>query len=1179
MSNASKAITAYFESINAQLREAYSIATKARQKGYDPEIKVDIPLAKNMQERVEGLISIVAPQLVGTKLIERIHELEEKYGLLDWRVALEIAAEVAQEKFCGFESKIEAIEVGIRTGFAYHTLGIVAAPLEGFIGLKIKKRRDGREYLAPMYAGPVRGAGGTAAAVSLIISDFVRSKLGYSKYDPSDIEVERFVTEVRDYHERVTNLQYFPSEEEIRFLVKNLPVEIEGDPTEEIEVSQQKDLQRVATNRVRGGMCLVLCEGLAQKAPKLWKRLSKWGAETGIDWSFLEEFLELQKRIKAKEDTKDEKMEKVVPNYTYIKDLVAGRPVLTLPLRVGGFRLRYGRSRVSGLSAACVHPVTQFVLNKFIAIGTQLKVERPGKATAVTSCDSIEGPIVLLKEGRVLRLNTLKDFRQVEDQIEKIVYLGDILFNYGDFSENNHVLVPAGYCEEWWIKEIEKAMVEMFGTIDIEKLAEFTDTNAASISELFAWPGGKGDAELCVAIARKTKTPLHPYYTYFWNSITPAELGSLVDWFEQLKIHRDGDTITKFVLPMDDEKKRILERLAIPHEVSANEFVVIGRHHALILINNLNLGKLNLENIREIITKGDNKDSLSIINQISTVKLRDKGGTFIGARMGRPEKSKMRKLTGSPHVLFPVGQEGGRLRSLLAANELGSITADFPLYKCQKCGLETVFSVCDGCHIAAERQFFCDECGAISKRECEDHGLARGYKNRTIDINYHFTKALKKLGFSTYPDLIKGVRGTSNKDHIPEHLIKGVLRAKHDVYVNKDGTTRYDMSELPITHFKPAEISTTVEKLRQLGYKKDVEGNPLESEEQLLELKPQDIILPGNKNTPDESADAVLFRVCNFIDELLELLYGQKSFYNFKDSSDLVGHLVIGLAPHISAGMIGRIIGFSQAQGCYAHPLWHAALRRDCDGDECCVIMLMDALLNFSRQFLPDKRGGRTMDAPLVLTSILLPSEVDDMVHGMDTVWNYPLGFYEAALEYKYPRDVKIEQLSARLNTEAQYEGLGFTHPISNINQGVRCSAYKILPTMEEKLRGQMELAEKIMAVDEAVVAELVINKHFLRDIKGNLRKFSQQQFRCVKCNQKYRRPPLAGKCSECGGKIIFTIAEGSVIKYLKPSISLAEHYNVPPYMKQTLELTKRRIEAVFGKEKEIQEGLGKWFG
>ena len=79
-------------------------------------------------------------------------------------------------------------------------------------------------------------------------------------------------------------------------------------------------------------------------------------------------------------------------------------------------------------------------------------------------------------------------------------------------------------------------------------------------------------------------------------------------------------------------------------------------------------------------------------------------------------------------------------------------------------------------------------------------------------------------------------------------------------------------------------------------------------------------------------------------------------------------------------------------------------------------------------------------------------------------------------------------------------------------------------------------------------------------------------------CNAKYRRVPLVGKCTKCGGKIIFTVSEGSVIKYLEPTLSLAEKYNLPAYIKQTLELTRRRIEGVFGKEKEKQAGLGKWF-
>jgi len=385
------------------------------------------------------------------------------------------------------------------------------------------------------------------------------------------------------------------------------------------------------------------------------------------------------------------------------------------------------------------------------------------------------------------------------------------------------------------------------------------------------------------------------------------------------------------------------------------------------------------------------------------------------------------------------------------------------------------------------------------------------------------------------------------------------------------------MTQLPITHFKPKEINTPVEKLISLGYRKDIHGKELENEEQILELFPQDIILPSCDESPELGADKILLKISFFIDELLKDFYKIDKFYNFESEKDLPGTLVTVIAPHISAAVVGRIIGFSKTQGFFAHPMFHASIRRDCDGDEASVMLLMDVLLNFSKQFLPDTRGS-TQDAPLVLTSKLVPAEVDDMAFDLDIGWRYPLEFYEACVNFKQPWEVEIEQFGKRLDTEYQYYNLGFTHNVSNINDGVRCSAYKILPSMEEKLLGQMELADKIRAVDESDVARLVIEKHLIRDIRGNFRKFSMQQFRCSTCNEKYRRPPLVGKCLKCDGKIIFTISEGSIIKYLQPAISLADKYNLPSYLKQNLELTKRNVESLFGKEKEKQEGLGRWF-
>ncbi len=1138
MAEMSEYMERYFEEINNQVLNCYDIANKAKSMGFDPDSRVKIPLAKNMAERVEGLIASAASEIVGKGVPERIHELEDKYGSQDWRVALTIAEEVAKEKFCKFESKKKAMEVGIRVGFAYVTVGVVASPLEGFVELRIMKRRDGRgEYFCLMYGGPVRSAGGTGASVSVLIADHVRKKMGYDVYDADDQEIKRAYTEICDYHERVTNLQYFPSEEEITFLMKNLPVQIGGDASEKFEVSNYKDLPRIDTNRIRNGFCLVMAECLSLKAPKVWKQLNKWGEEMGLDdWLFVKDFVDLQKEVKSKGGgVKVKSEEKVKPDFTFIKDLVAGRPVITHPLRNGGWRLRYGRARVSGFSADGISPASMVVLDDFIAVGTQFKTERPGKSTTLGSCDVIDGPIVRLKNGDVKYLHTYLEAKEVIKDVDEVIYLGDILINYGDFLNRAHKLLPVGFVEEWWVKYV----------------GEDIDCYNISFDE-------------AIRYSMEKKVPFYPRYIFYWNSIEKEDFIKLYEVLKSSVIEENKIIVSDFSV------KRTLELIGCEHQVVSNEYLVIKDDVAKAL-------KVNLGDFKKDLVERD--VPLEMVNELSEFEIKDKLGHFIGARMGRPEKAKMRKMQGSPHVLFPIGDEGGRLRCFQSALEVGKVTSEFPKFYCSKCDKDTIYGICEDCGERTKRKYYCRGC---SKEMFETHcseckvDTKKSFK-QSIDIKHYFYKALERLGSRQYPDLIKGVRGLSSREQLPEHLAKGIIRAKHGINVNKEGTVRYDMTELPITHFKPKEVGTTIERLRELGYIKDIEGKDLVDEDQVLEIKCQDVVLPACKQALELGADEILFRVANFLDETLVKLYKMEPYYNLKKKSDLAGKLIVAMSPHTSAGIVCRIVGFSKLQGFYAHPLLHSIMRRDCDGDEAGCMLVLDTLLNFSRKFLPNTRGV-TQDAPLVLTSKLIPSEVDDMVFDMDIVDSYPLELYEAAEEYKNPWDVKVELLGDNLGKEKQYEGMMFTHDTSDINHAVRVSSYKILPSMREKVLGQMEIARKLRAVDTDDVARLIIERHFMRDIKGNLRKFSQQSFRCVKCNEIYRRPPMAGKCLTCSGKLVFTIAEGSVVKYLEPAMDLAEKYHLPAYLKQTLHLVKDRIDSVFGKDDEKQEGLNKWF-
>ena len=254
---------------------------------------------------------------------------------------------------------------------------------------------------------------------------------------------------------------------------------------------------------------------------------------------------------------------------------------------------------------------------------------------------------------------------------------------------------------------------------------------------------------------------------------------------------------------------------------------------------------------------------------------------------------------------------------------------------------------------------------------------------------------------------------------------------------------------------------------------------------------------------------------------------------------------------------------------------FHASKRRNCDGDEDCIMLLMDGILNFSRAYLPDKRGGK-MDAPLVLTTRIDPKEVDKEAHNIDVSARYPLEFYRATQEIKNPTELEgiMDLISSRLGTPEQYEHFMFTHNTSDIAAGPLKSSYKTLGSMIEKMEAQLSLANKIRAVDAPDVAERVLKSHFLPDLIGNLRSFSRQRMRCIKCGEKFRRPPLTGACPKCGGNVVLTVHEGAVRKYLEISKEIGERYGVSSYTRQRIELLDYDIRSLFENHKVKQMGL-----
>jgi len=1102
----------YFETLEEGTAEAYKVAEAARKKGHDIELEPEIPLAKNLAERVEGL---VGPPGVA----EKIKNMEATMSREE--VAFHVAKEIATSDEVmkadpgnknQFKIKEEAADQAVRTALSIITEGVVAAPLEGIARVSIKRNFDQTWYLAVYFTGPIRSAGGTASALAVLVSDYVRTSMGLDAYRPTEGEIERYVEEAELYESEVTNLQYSPSPDEVRLAAKNIPVEVTGEPTDQVEVSH-RDLERVETNNLRGGALLAMVEGVIQKAPKVLKYAKMLNME---GWDWLDEFSKTKKVEKTEEAEEESKEEETKIDDKYMRDIIGGRPVLAYPQTRGGFRLRYGRSRNTGLAAMGVHPATMEII-EFLAVGTQMKIERPGKGNCVVPCDSIDGPLVKLRNGDVVNIDSVEEARKIKSQVVEIIYLGDMLVAFGEFLRNNHPLLPAGWCYEWWIQLLKNS-----DSYDERQEPELDNLLQEGIS-----------APIAFELSKKYQIPLHPDYTYFYHDVTRKDLNALQSWLKQ---GIDDYTVGNSLILDKGPEKRILESLGVPHRVQEGK-VVLAPDDAYTLLNTLT-SPLNTE---------DNISTIEAVNQVSPVKIMAKAPTYLGGRVGRPEKTKERMMKPAPHALFPIGTNGGSRRNIIDAAKKGNITVDIARCKCTNpdCGVGSM-------------QALCPVCGARTT-------LSSSGKKR-INLANLLRKAYKNSGVRKL-DEIKGVQGMISEEKFPEPLEKGILRAKHGVYTFKDATIRHDSTDLPLTHFIPREIGVSPQKLREIGYTHDIHGNELEDPEQVVELRIQDLVI-------SEACAEYLVRVSHFIDELLENFYELEPFYKVKTKEDLVGHLVVGLAPHTSAGVLGLIIGFTKAAACYAHPYFHSAKRRNCDSDEDSVMLLMDALLNFSKVYLPSSRGGR-MDAPLVLSSRIDPEEIDDESHNLDTMETLPLELYEKTLENAKPADVVdlVDNVKKRLGKDEQYSGLIYSHETSSIHQGPKICLYKTLPTMKEKVNEQIKLAERIRAVDQKGVVEGVLSSHFLPDMAGNIRAFARQKVRCTKCNKKYRRIPLSGECS-CCGNLILSISKGSVMKYLEISKELATRYHIDPYLVQRIELLEFGINSLFESDRSKQSSL-----
>lgn len=1114
----------YVEYNKSLLRETHTLLSKAetaRIRGLDPSFQVECELALDLADRVEHLIKI--------PLAERLREFLRKYRTE--QAALAIAEEVALGKF-GFYDKEDALNYGVRVGLAVVTDGITIAPIQGVSSLKIKKNDDGTNYAAIYFAGPIRSAGGTEAAFTLVIADRLRLALGLDKYHSNTDEVGRFIEELRIYEREVGNFQFKVSDEDVRRAILHLPVEINGVETDPVEIMVHRSLKRIETDRVRGGCLRVLNDGVIGRSRKLTKLLNDLSI-TGWDW--------LADLISGKQRDVDETR----VESSHFKEIISGRAVLSFPKIQGGFRLRYGRCYNTGLATVGIHPATAAILDYPVVVGTQVKLDIPGKAATIAFVDTIEPPIVRLKDGSVLRVNDGQGY-SISKNIERILFLGDILVSYGDFLENNMRLPPSGYVEEWWCQELKACLEKYESTfactvqigINQDRLQLLLQDNQYTYPTVYE----------SFILSEKLRIPLHPRYLFYWDLASPSDIIVLRQNLSLKSQSEDGCFLTA---PNQQDVKSILEKIGVPHQVEGRS-LLIKDSTAYAVMKTLNL------QFQQLLIN-DGKNVLDFLTDISGIQIRRKSSVFVGLRAGRPEKAMLRVMKPPVHVLFPVGSKGGPSRDITQTSDEDSLEVELINAICSQCDSSTTFLKCSRCGGSTRVIRKCPNCNRIVEKDtcptCKTAGLP--YSKRDYPIKQMLKNAVSRAGYIPTPPL-KGVKGLTNATRVPEALEKGLLRLKHHLSVYKDGTVRFDATNAPITHFKPSQTSTSIEKLRQLGYVKDIKGKSIESEDQLIELYTQDIIIPIE-------AGECLVNVTHFIDDLLIHLYAMEPYYKITSKEDLIGHLVVGLAPHTSVGVLGRIIGFTHSQVCYAHPYWHSAKRRDCDGDEDAIMLLLDVFLNFSREFLPAQIGG-LMDTPLLLQPIIIPREVQRQAHNLDLASCYSVEFYNRTLKNELPQNLTdiIDIVRNRLGDQRQFQDFHFTHNTNVLFVGHPRNIYSTLKSLPEKIEKQIELATKIVAVNPDEVVSAIIKTHLLPDIIGNLSAYTSQKFRCKSCGFRYRRLPVKGVCLTCGGELQSTVSRASVEKYLRLTTKLCERFKIDEYLRRRLEIITEELSELF---------------
>lgn len=1089
----------YIRNLKKILETQIHIASQARACKLDPSGNIETKLTYSSKSKIAAILNIP-----GLEEYLPHHLAQHDNTLL---LAADIAKQIVNGRFIK-KPREDLILLALHSTLVIISQGLISVPHESIPKVSIGTKSN---HLTIFLSNTIRYTTGEIIGLVILIADYIRHILHLNRFSPSPELINRYVEEIEIFltlNDRLQDLR----KDLIKYLVQNIGVEISGEAYERIEVKKYRNLPNI-TNQLRMGMCVALVRVIENINSIANRRLI-----SGIpEWDWLKPPFERVIREKHEFGS---------------MEVRGTQPLLSKSRKPGGFRLRYGYSRNTGLGAAGMHPATMYI-SEMLSPGTSTKIDVMDRPITIFPVSTLTGPFVELIDGSTERIGSLTRLIELEKQIVQVWEMGDILLSPDDIPSTETIEI-SGWTEEWWAKEIILFALIKYGKL--ENLAKNIGISFNDLDHLLKEPTRYHPSpEVALALCNFTDVPIHPFYSFNWNEIAISDLIRLIQ-----KISETKDDI----LPNNEDLKNILKQLGVP-------FTIVNDEVKATRFQSFTHGLRGKEEQLNRLLSNSSMQIEEIIHELTTIPVRSLCHRRIGLKIIRVEKAEARHVNPPAHVLFPIGSYGGAQKNILKAKKEGTVNIQISERYCSSCEKFTFVSYCPECHQKTEQKYVCKK-GHISEtskcRECGQYAYSA--RSKPVDIS-----SLLESGFQDTGPLdlkkIKGISFLNSKNRIPEHIVKGILRAKHEIFVYKDGTTRFDQTNASLTHFTPKEIHTSLKKLYRLGYFHDIIGENLTREDQLIEIYPYDIVI-------SKAAGEYLVKLSKFVDDELNFLYGLSPYYRIKSLDDLIGSLIVGLSPFSMVAILGRIIGFTENNVAYAHPLWHLLKTRNCNGDIDSITLVLDVLLNFSSEFIPAARGGG-MDVPSIINS---PNKWEDLsFYANNSSISMNLLFYQTL------NDNPLEEELLSYNLSYLTPSLSPFHTIDNISWYSfenRFRESKIVSKIETELR----VLGRIRGVKEGEFVDNILENDFLPKITSSINRFFLQPVRCNTCNTTLRRVPLTN-CPVCHRQTLgLTLSKGWVLRYLQIINQLNNKYNsdISEYCQSWVELIELNKLLLFDK-------------